>query len=132
MEEIIGPWNPVWLKVNKDSAAVDENNSFDLSEAEFEVSPNPATTKTVIEFRVGSSGLKNLQLQIYDLSGRVVKSFNLSGLGSSSHITWDRKDDGGKKVSNGIYFICGKIGDKPLPQVKKIILILKKECFIYY
>ena len=71
----------------------------------FMSSPNPFVQKTVIKFRVESSELKDLQLQIYDLSGRLVRSLPITDNRTPIHeVTWDGKTDNGNLVPSGIYF----------------------------
>ena len=67
----------------------------------------------VIEFRVGAYGNTPLQLQIYDLAGRLVKSFSLTPnlLSPITVIEWDGKDDKRQDLSSGIYFVKLKTGE---------------------
>ena len=72
-------------------------------------SPNPFRVNTVIEFRVESSELKDLQLQIYDLAGQIIRAFPISTPQSPiTRVVWDGTDESGSKVGSGIYFY--KIG----------------------
>ncbi|MCK4251336.1 PQQ-binding-like beta-propeller repeat protein [candidate division WOR-3 bacterium] len=84
--------------------------------------PNPFRDKTVITFSIGHSdrkthssygtgSAKSIELKIYDVSGRIVKVFNLvSGiLPLTSSVCWDGKDDKGKALPNGIYMYMLKI-----------------------
>ncbi|MCK4306852.1 right-handed parallel beta-helix repeat-containing protein [candidate division WOR-3 bacterium] len=85
--------------------------------------PNPFTQKTIIEFRVQSSELKDLQLQIYDLVGRLVKSFPIHDSQFAIHkVTWDGKNNLGESVNSGIYFYKLKVGDE-FSQIKKLLLL---------
>ena len=83
--------------------------------------PNPFREKTVIKLTVngsqftGKNGQRstvNCQLQIYNVSGRLVKSFSLPTTYSllPTEITWDGRDNSGKEVPPGLYFI--KIRDQ--------------------
>ncbi|MBI4723224.1 MAG: T9SS type A sorting domain-containing protein [Candidatus Stahlbacteria bacterium] len=77
------------------------------------VYPNPFTQRTVIEFRVQSSELKDVQLQIYDLAGRLVKLFSLTSNPQSpiTSVVWDGKNDSGERVCSGVYFYKLNVGD---------------------
>ena len=60
-----------------------------------------------------------ITLNIYDVSGRLVKSFSLSTAYSllPTGVTWDGKDNGDKQVNAGIYFLKVE-GFKPVKVVK--------------
>jgi hypothetical protein len=60
--------------------------------------PNPFNNATNISVEGNLESI--LQITIYDITGRRVKSFI-----PSSQITWDGSDDRGKPVSSGIYFV---------------------------
>ena len=93
--------------------------------------PNPFSKKTVIEFR--SSGVQEFnsqlpnsatpQLIIYDLTGRLDKSFLLSTdhYPLTTAVSWDGTNDLGEKVSPGVYFYKLKSG--VYTSVKKMILV---------
>ncbi len=70
------------------------------------VHPNPFTDK--IEIFLPTMEIPGCQasLEIYDVSGRIVKSFNLKSCRASlpTSVSWDGTDDKGEIVSQGIYF----------------------------
>ncbi|OGC92247.1 MAG: hypothetical protein A2W25_09995 [candidate division Zixibacteria bacterium RBG_16_53_22] len=72
--------------------------------------PNPFNGSTVISFTL--PGATNLNLAIYDLAGRKVRTL-LAGYQEAGHtsVTWDGKDENGRNVSSGIYFYNLKAGD---------------------
>ena len=110
----------VW--VLEDKAGIEEDSRFKITDYRLEVYPNPFTQKTVIELRVQSSELKDLQLQIYDLAGKLVKSFPITNYQSPiTSIIWDRKDNNNKIVANGIYFCRLEASGKML--TKKMCLV---------
>ena len=81
---------------------------------QLKIFPNPFREKTSIRLTVNGSQFtdKNCQLQIYNVSGRLVKSFSLPTAYSllPTEITWDGRDNSGKEVPPGLYFI--KIRDQ--------------------
>jgi hypothetical protein len=97
----------------------------------FSISPNPFTTKTVIEFT--SSGVLEFnsqfsnsptpQLYIYDVTGRLVKSFSLFSPHSSliTTISWDGTNDSGRRVPPGVYFVRLSIDN--YNKVRKVMLL---------
>jgi beta propeller repeat protein len=95
-----------------DPVEVEENHQAQGARCRLQVSPNPFTHNTVVEFVVRSSEFVDeetryvMSLQIHDLAGRLVKSFpfNHSTIQPFNQIAWDGKDSHGKNVEPGIYF----------------------------
>ncbi|MDD2890182.1 MAG: T9SS type A sorting domain-containing protein [bacterium] len=87
-----------------DYVGVEENADFGLGSGELKINPNPIIGKTVISYSGNKS--TNTLLTIYDISGKLVKSFPMvqSSNKQMTNLTWDTKDNTGKKVSAGIYF----------------------------
>ncbi|UCG91550.1 MAG: hypothetical protein JSV97_10785, partial [candidate division WOR-3 bacterium] len=75
-----------------------------------------------IRFSVGQSA-QCIELMIYDITGRLVKNYSVSSLYSlvPSVITWDGRDNSGKSVPNGVYFIKFKAGD--YTEIRKLLLL---------
>lgn len=106
---------PVWI------IGVDENNA-NTPLVNFTVLPNPFRTTTKITFGIEQSA-KSIGLKIYDISGRLIKSFSLSSALSpmSSTVTWDGTDLSGAKAASGIYFVQLENGVKKLTE--KVLLL---------
>jgi len=83
--------------------------------------PNPFTTSTTITFTL--PGAEGTELKIYDVSGRLVKSFSLFTPHSSlsSSVSWDGKDNSGNELQGGVYFIRLTSGD--FVSIRKVILV---------
>jgi hypothetical protein len=66
--------------------------------------PNPFTAATTITFALGQAS--SVSLEVYDLTGRKVKSLASGRRTAGSHeIRWDGTNDSGRRVSSGIYFV---------------------------
>jgi hypothetical protein len=77
--------------------------SFGLGDAR----PNPFNPKTAIAYDMPQAGY--VQLAIYDVTGRVVRTLWDGGQVAGSHVAeWDGRDDGGRSVGSGIYFCVMK------------------------
>ncbi len=74
--------------------------------------PNPTTNGLAkISFTLAEPG--NVNLTIYDASGRLVKTLVNTHLSKGIYnFTWDGTDDTGRKVAEGIYFYTLKTADK--------------------
>jgi len=83
----------------------------------------------VIKFQTSEKGVvvsgqcPVASIKIYDISGRVVKSFNLATCYSllATSVVWDGKDDSGRKLPVGVYFVRLETGD--FKQIEKVILL---------
>lgn len=71
----------------------------------FSIAPNPFSKLTNISFGIEHRA-KSTGLKIYDVSGRMVKVFNLASglLLPTSVVLWHGTDDYGKELPAGIYF----------------------------
>lgn len=64
--------------------------------------PNPFNARTTIEFSLVRPGI--VELEIYDIQGRVVRNLLTAYLNSGSHaVNWDGLSDCGDILSSGIY-----------------------------
>jgi hypothetical protein len=103
-----------------------------MGNGQLSIHPNPFSHNGVVEFVVGSSEFverfadRSLLLQIYDMSGRLVRAFNLCNLdksvksppapdnGGRAGVLWDGTDQTGHKVPGGIYFCQVKNGSSSM------------------
>ena len=66
--------------------------------------PNPFNPRTEINFRTQLSA--RIQVRVFDLQGRLVRSLFGGSLGEGKHtIPWDGKSDSGSSVASGLYFV---------------------------
>lgn len=82
---------------------------------------NPFTDRLHISYTLGEVDPQSARLGIYDATGRLVKSFRLTPYAVRSTLSWDGRDESGKNLSSGVYFVrfvAGEIG-----QVKKAVIL---------
>lgn len=75
--------------------------------------PNPFNPSTTISLRINSKLLRNEKsLEIYNLLGQKIKSFDLNELNNISDVkvSWNGDNDFGSNVSSGIYFALFRCG----------------------
>ena len=74
--------------------------------------PNPFNQLTAISYQLKTPG--HTTLKIYDLTGRLVRTL-VDGEKEAGYytVTWDRKDDRGRELSNGVYFYRLQISQTP-------------------
>lgn len=82
------------------------NPKSEIPNLKLKVLPNPFTKKTEILLPSLESPGSDATLKIYDVAGRLIKTFNLSTFYSllSASISWDGTDDTGRGVPQGVYF----------------------------
>ncbi len=86
--------------------------------------PNPFNPKTKISFAIPDTGSAEVdtELKIYTLSGRSLRSLIHEALAPGTHeVSWDGRDDHGRRVSSGVYFYRIVAGD--FVSAKKMLMI---------
>lgn len=89
--------------------------------------PNPFNPDTWIPFQLAESA--DVSINIYDITGRLIRSINLGELPAGTYINkdkavhWNGSNSTGEKVSSGVYFYHLKAGD--YSSATKSMLILK-------
>ena len=82
--------------------------------------PNPFNNETSIRFKL--LGEMDVRLSIYNINGRLIKNLFQGDLVKEEYIyNWDGRDNNGKLLPSGLYFIRIQSGSKV--QSKKMILI---------
>ena len=127
----------LWIRPK--TGGIQENARCKMQNVRWEICPNPFSQKTIIQLTVNSSQTTdkncqqstvncqlptaNCQLRIFDVSGRLVKSFSFFTPHSSfiKGVSWDGKNNSGKSVGSGIYFCKLQIGD--FKTMRKLILL---------
>ena len=111
-------WN---IQVGAEETEAQKN----IKNISFQISPNPFREKTEIRFTIHDTRyrIQDINLKIYDATGRVVKSFNLESciVNQVSAMVWDGTDDTGLRVPSGVYFVRLDSGEKK--HIEKVIKI---------
>ncbi|MEO0083407.1 MAG: C25 family cysteine peptidase [candidate division WOR-3 bacterium] len=82
--------------------------------------PNPFANQTTIAYHLGNP--TKVKLGIFDIAGKLIKTLiNKEQDKGSYKFQWNSKDDNGKKVAKGVYFI--KLETDKTTEIKKLILI---------
>ncbi len=70
----------------------------------FKAMPNPFSRDTMIRFELSEPA--DVSLAIYDVTGRQVRGLQQGLMAPSAHaVRWDGRDDSGRQVADGIYFM---------------------------
>lgn len=82
--------------------------------------PNPFNPSTTIDYSVPA--ISNVQINIYDASGRLIRSLLNDTENAGGHsVSWNGKDNSNKTVASGVYFYQVEIGN--FVQAKKMLLL---------
>jgi len=82
--------------------------------------PNPAREKTMIRFTVPKG--VSISLDIYDISGRLLKTLAKGVPGAGSYfVVWDGKNEYGKEVPGGVYMYTLRAGS--YTETRKMLLV---------
>ena len=90
----------LFLKVSTDAATGINSLSQKL---DVKFYPNPFTD--VLSVEISSSGEKPIDIMIYDVLGRKIRSLFTGSVNGSQIIEWDGTSDGGSVVRPGIYYM---------------------------
>ena len=116
------------------ATGVKENQPEKVSSDLIQISPNPFTRSTVIRIPNSVSAGSPFELNIYDFTGQLVKSFATNnptlGVGrawrdqqliSNNYLIWDGTDNFGRQLVAGIYF-CRLLTSNNTYLTNKIII----------
>lgn len=111
--------------INANGGIVQTNENVIASDF-LKISPNPVIFPKTVSFYFSSESAKKPEIAIYNIKGQKVKSWKYTDYDGRSTIPfsrmdWNGKDDFGKTVNSGIYFLQIKMPQKTLSQ-KFIIL----------
>lgn len=79
------------------------------------VAPNPFSAQATIAYVLSSEAPEDVQLSVYDLSGRLVRELVHARQAPGRYdVQWDGRGDDGQAVRGGMYFIHGRAGSQPI------------------
>jgi hypothetical protein len=94
-----------------DVTGVSESNNMPAAFALHPAYPNPFNASTTISFDIVIGS--DVRLSIYDIAGRMVRSFDLRNLAPGENsVVWDGTDANDVPVTSGTYFYRIECGDK--------------------
>ena len=82
--------------------------------------PNPFNPSTSIRMYIPAGG--ELELGVYDISGRRVRSLHTGAIGTGWHtLVWDGQDNQGRGQASGLYFM--RATSSGISTIKKMTLV---------
>jgi hypothetical protein len=124
--QIDGGDHDLWLlKVEPDLSITENTSTKPPKSSMLQINPNPFRRTTNIRYEICDVGyeIQNLDLKIYDATGRLVKSFNHESwiVNRASTISWDGTDHANRQLGCGVYFLKLQAGD--YTTTEKLLLI---------
>jgi len=102
-----------------------------------QIYPNPFRNHLMIKFQIPSEGRESSQsgtnstlstrysllatLRIYDAAGRLVRQWDYQTMRQSDCVVWDGKDNVGRRLPSGIYFVRLEAGE--FKKIEKAVLL---------
>ena len=85
------------------------------------IAPNPAPQRTNISYGIARDGA-SVHIAIYAVNGRRTRVLVDGRAQAGVHrVTWGGRDDNGRKVASGIYFVVARIDGRQ--ETRKVALI---------
>ncbi len=100
------------------TAFVEKNKPPVPQRFDVKIFPNPFNSRVVIEFNPRDTS--HIQADIFDISGRKIKSLDM-GKSGSNRIVWNGQTDAGSPAGSGVYVL--RIKSEKRHSVSKLILI---------
>ncbi len=106
-----------------------ETQNAGMVKTSLSVQPNPFRNRIDIRYTIHDTGSKDPSLKVFDVSGRLVKSFSLptSYFLLPTSVEWNGTDDLGRSVPAGVYFIrlaVGPVGESDgQERIEKAVLL---------
>jgi len=83
-------------------------------------SPNPFNESTEISFNIKNSAHRDAEISIYNLQGKLVKSYSVSP--DMNSITWNGTDQNGLVLPSGVYLYSITLDDEIMKTEKLLLL----------
>ena len=106
---------------------IEDYNDEHIYAVNMDVEPNPFRCIADIRYTITDNryqtGENDIKLRIYDAAGRLVRNLSelSSVVGYQSSVRWDGRDDRGRAVAPGVYFVMLATGDDVLSA--KVVLV---------
>ncbi|MCK4328814.1 T9SS type A sorting domain-containing protein [candidate division WOR-3 bacterium] len=91
-------------------ASINEEPAIFSNRCSLHIASNPSSDIVIVKFQIQARS--SLNLSIYNINGRKIRTlFNGVKNSGAYSVIWDGRDDTGKKVSSGAYFVRFEAGD---------------------
>ncbi|HNX51536.1 MAG TPA: FlgD immunoglobulin-like domain containing protein, partial [Thermoanaerobaculaceae bacterium] len=85
--------------------------------------PNPTRGPAVLTYALPGTGESRVALEMYDLGGRLVRTLVRASQSAGEYrVAWDGRDDHGRRLASGVYFVRLSLGARQ-QQVKRLVIL---------
>ncbi len=84
--------------------------------------PNPAKDQTTIEVKIPERTEEGITVTIFDITGRLIRSWVVNGHGGIVQLSWELRDQESNLIPNGVYFVQARMGNF---MVRQKLLVLR-------
>jgi hypothetical protein len=102
-------------------SAEDGNIQSSISSIQLSNHPNPFNPTTTISFSLTTNLHEKARIEIFNIKGQKVKTFDVITNGAAGSVIWNGRDETNKPVSSGIYFYKLVAGENTVTQ--KMLLL---------
>lgn len=83
--------------------------------------PNPFPRETTIAFTIRDMA-SEVNLDIYTVSGRLIRSFDFTDITGYNEVEWDGADRDGNEIANGVYYLkfVARKNDERIERIEKL------------
>lgn len=83
--------------------------------------PNPFEHETTLAFQI-SDMASSVKLNIYTVSGRLIRTFEFADISGYNEVDWDGADSDGSEIANGVYYLkfTARKGDKKIERIERL------------
>jgi hypothetical protein len=79
------------------------------------IAPNPTVSQATITYELDAVSSQQVSIGIYDLAGRHLRDLFAGSQAPGFYVLqWDGRDDSGRPVPGGVYFVRGRAGAQPV------------------
>ena len=101
------------------STNIEENSSSAVCELALRAGPSPCFGSLAISCTVPAG--KQGSIEIYDISGRMIRRLDIETSGVEQNLIWDGQDESGHPISSGIYYCRLRVPGQNL--VRSVVMI---------
>ncbi|MFH1842536.1 MAG: FlgD immunoglobulin-like domain containing protein [bacterium] len=92
-------------------SSVESDITGGASNFSLQVTPNPASQQTRFRYHLPSTN--QVTVRIYDVAGRLIRTFSRGNESSGWHeLVWNRDNHAGRRTAAGVYFCTLQIGSE--------------------
>ncbi len=118
---VVLPGIPTVLNIKMVPLAIKETSNTKSEIKNQRLSLSPTLFRNLLRIAYSTTNNENIELSVYDVSGKTVKQWDIIKLKDTNYVTWNGNDNTGKKLAPGVYFVQLKFENRR--ESKKVVLL---------